>query len=294
MKNYITIKETKAKSILQKSGLPDADWVINPYTGCEFACKYCYAAFIGRFRHPNEEWGSYVDIKINAPELLKNELKKKLKDKKNIGTIFLSSVTDPYQDLEVKFQLTRKCLQVLLDFDYQGKISILTKSTLVTRDIDLFKQFNNIEVGLTITSTGDPISKYLETHAAPHESRLRALAHLSKKGISTYAFVGPLLPHFVWQKKEMKKLLEAIKKSGVKYVYIEHLNLSSAIKQRLFNFLKADYPKLIEKFEEAAKPEYKIKLDKMIYSLLAELKLPLAHEQVIYHKNKKSWQKIDL
>ncbi len=279
----ITTRKIKSKSILQKSGLPDADWVINPYTGCEFACKYCYAAFVGRFRHPNEEWGSYVDIKINAPQLLKNELKKKLKNKKNIGTIFLSSVTDPYQNLEAKYQLTRKCLQVLLDFDYQGKISILTKSTLVTRDTDLFMQFHNIEVGLTITSTGDPISKYLETYAAPHESRLKALTHLSKKGISTYAFVGPLLPHFVWQKKEMKKLLKFIKKTGVKYIYVEHLNLSFAIKQRLFNFLRVDHPKLVEKFEEAAKPKYKAELDKMIYSLFRELKLPLANEQIYDH-----------
>lgn len=283
MKNHPTIKEIKSKSILQKSGLPDADWVINPYTGCEFACKYCYAAFVGRFRHPNEQWGSYVDIKINAPQLLKNELKKKLKNKKDIGTIFLSSVTDPYQDLEAKYQLTRKCLQVLLDFDYQGKISILTKSIFVTRDIDLFTQLHNIEVGLTITSTGDPISKYLETHAAPHESRLKALAHLSRKGINTYVFVGPLLPHFVWQKKEMKKLLKSIKKAGAKYIYVEHLNLGSAIKQRLFNFLKEDYPKLVEKFEEAAKPKYKAELDKMIYSLLRELKLPLANEQIYDH-----------
>lgn len=305
----IKIKEINAKSILQKSGLPDVDWVINPYTGCRFACKYCYAAFVGRFSHPDEPWGSYVDVKINAPELLKKELFKKLKinkkseqqqksmfpevstalskqaDVNNVGTIFLSSVTDPYQGLEAKYQLTRKCLQVLLDLDYQGKVSILTKSTLVTRDIDLFKQFPNIEVGLTITSTGDPISKYLETYATPHELRLKALADLSAEGINTYSFVGPLLPHFVWQEKAIKQLLEAIKKSGVKYTYIEHLNLTPTIKQRLFDFLKKDHPELIEKFEESIKPEYREKLDKMIYSVLKDIELPLAHEQVIYHKD---------
>jgi len=112
MKNAskIRVNEINAKSILQKSGLPDADWVINPYSGCRFACKYCYAAFVGKFRHPGEEWGSYLDVKINAPELLKRELKKKLKNNKDIGTIFLSSVTDPYQGMEAKYQLTRKCL----------------------------------------------------------------------------------------------------------------------------------------------------------------------------------------
>src|SRR4030065_762250 len=98
----LTVREIQAKTILSKTGLPDCDWVINPYGGCRFGCKYCYAAFVGRFRHPNEEWGSYVDVKVNAPELLKKELMSKLKGKrkKDIGIIFVSSVTDPYQGLE--------------------------------------------------------------------------------------------------------------------------------------------------------------------------------------------------
>lgn len=286
----VTVNEVEAKSILQKSGLPDTNWVINPYTGCRFACKYCYAAFVGRFRHPNEEWGSYVDVKINAPELLQNELKKKLKDKRSIGTVFLSSVTDPYQGVESKYQLTRKCLQVLLDFNYQGKISILTKSTLVTRDIDLFKKFKNIEVGLTVTSTGDIVSKYLETYATPHELRLKALVKLSRSGISTYAFVGPLLPHFVWKEKEIEKLLQAIKVTGVRYIYMEHLNLSPAIKTRLFNFLEKDHPELLVQFEESIKPKYRQELDDKIRSVLDKLKMPLAHEQVIHHRDRKSWK----
>lgn len=283
MSQKFTIKEIKAKSILQKSALPDADWVINPYTGCRFGCKYCYAAFVGRFKHPDEEWGSYVDVKINAPELLKSQLK----DGQDIGTIFLSSVTDPYQGLEAKYQLTRQCLQVLLDLNYQGKISILTKSTLITRDIDLFQQFKNIEVGLTITSTGDPISDYLETYATPHQLRLKALAELSQAGLNTYAFIGPLLPHLVWQPGKMKKLLQAIKTAGVKYIYIEHLNLTPSIKKRLFQFLEKDHPELLEKFAESTKPEYREKLDKIIHSILKELKLPLAHEQVLYHQDLK-------
>ncbi len=287
MSQQITIKKISSKSILQKSGLPDADWVINPYAGCRFGCKYCYAAFVGKFRHPDEEWGSYVDIKTNAPELLVKELTRKLKTTSDIGTIFFSSVTDPYQGLEAKYQLTRKCLQILLDFNYQGKISILTKSTLVTRDIDLFKQFTNLEVGLTITSTGDPISKYLETYAAPHEARLKALAELSAAGINTYAFIGPLLPHFVWQAEKLKKLFTAIKNAGAKYVYVEHLNLTPTIKKRLFEFLEKDHPQLLEKFTESTQPEYRAQLDKIIRPLLQKLKLPLAHEQVIYHQNLK-------
>jgi len=288
----ILIKEIEAKSILSKSGLPDADWVINPYTGCQFACKYCYASFVGKFRHPGEEWGSYLDVKLNAPELLKKELTKKLKNTDDIGTIFLSSVTDPYQGMEAKYQLTHKCLQVLLDFDYQGKVSILTKSSLVTRDIDLFKQFHNIEVGLTITATNDSTTRYLETYATPHDLRLKALTELSTTKIMTYAFIGPLLPHLVWQKDNLKKLLKEVKQTGVEYIYIEHLNLTPSIKKRLFDFLKQDHPDLIPMFEKSTQAKYREELDVLIKKLLKEIKLPLAHEQVIHHRNAKSWKKL--
>ena len=84
-----TVRRIKARTILSKTGLPDCDWVINPYVGCRFACKYCYAAFVGKFRHPQEKWGSYVDVKINAPELLKKELARKLKGKRK-KTLVLS------------------------------------------------------------------------------------------------------------------------------------------------------------------------------------------------------------
>ena len=288
------INQIQAKSILQKSGLPDTDWVINPYMGCRFACKYCYAAFVGKFWHKGEEWGSYVDVKINAPELLKKELQQKLKEKnkKDIGTILFSSVTDPYQGLEAKYKLTRQCLQVLADLDYKGNIGILTKSHLVLRDIDLFKKLKNIEVGLTVTSTDDQISRYLETFATPNKDRINILRELHKQGIKTYAFVGPLLPHFVWMKNKMEDLLKQLKEAGVSYIYLEHINLSPYIKDRLFNYLKKDHPDLLKKFQQTQSPEYREKLSQMLLSLAHKIGLKIAHEQPIYHISKESWKKL--
>lgn len=290
----LTVWEIKAKSILSKTGLPDCDFVVNPYIGCRFGCKYCYAAFVGRFTHPNEEWGSYVDVKINAPELLKKELFNKLKGKKKavIGKLFFSSVTDPYQGLEAKYQLTRKCLQVLVDVDYQGKVGILTKSSLVTRDIDLFQKLKNAEVGLTVTSTGDPISKYLETYATPHEERIKTLKQLHEAGIKTYAFVGPLLPHFVWMEKEMEELLRQLKAAGVGYIYLEHINLSKYIRDRLFDYLKMDYPGELARFKEAQSGEYRKMLDRLLKKLVDKVDLRVAYSQPIYHKDKESWKSL--
>lgn len=290
------IKEIIASSILSKSGLPDADWVINPYIGCRFGCKYCYAAFVGRFRHPNEPWGSYVDVKMNAPELLRRALTQKLKGKKkrDIGTIFLSSVTDPYQGLETKYKITRQCLQVLVDMKYEGKVGILTKSHGVLRDIDLLKKLSNVEVGLTVTSTGDPISKYLETYASPHELRLATLGKLHDAGIATYAFVGPLLPHFVFQKRHLAVLLKKLKETGVGYIYLEHINLSPPIRARLFAEVSKDYPQLIAQFEKAQSQKYRDILDRFLLAETAKLGLKVAHAKPIYHLDKSSWARLKI
>src|SRR3990172_6515096 len=103
---------------------------------------YCYAAQIARWKHPQEEWGTYLDVKVNAPELLNSELGhlEKRFDSKDFGSVFFSSVTDPYNGMEAKYKLTRKCLEVLADFGYLGTVSILTKSSLVLRDIDILKR----------------------------------------------------------------------------------------------------------------------------------------------------------
>lgn len=108
------IRELQAKSIFTKSGLPASDWVVNPYNGCLFGCSYCYAAQIARWRHPNEEWGTYLDVKINAPVLLKKELvtlasKARPPKLKNFGSVVFSSVTDPYVGMEAKYK-AKPCL----------------------------------------------------------------------------------------------------------------------------------------------------------------------------------------
>lgn len=165
----LKIKEIQVKSVLIPSKLPGADWVVNPYVGCSFGCQYCYAAFIGRWKHPGEKWGEFLDVKINAPEVLEKELLKleKKHQSKDFGSILFSSVTDPYAGPEAKYKITRKCLQVLADFGYQGEAAILTKSPLATRDIDLFKKLN-VAVGFTVTTLEDKVVRFLEGSAPPY------------------------------------------------------------------------------------------------------------------------------
>ncbi len=181
------IQEIKVRSVLSKTGIPGRKYCINPYVGCAHGCKYCYATFMKRFTGHIEPWGSFVDIKINAPEVLRRQLKRAEK-----GEIIMSSVTDPYQLIEAKYMITRKCLEVLVL--YQFPVDILTKSSLVLRDIDVISKLKDAEVGLTITTDDDSVRKILEPNAPPIPARIEILKQLYKRGIKTYVFIGPTLP----------------------------------------------------------------------------------------------------
>lgn len=279
------INLVQAKSIFIKSGLPGSDYVINPYNGCLFGCIYCYAAQIARWRHPKEIWGTYLDVKINAPELLKEELERleiKLKTK-NFGSVFLSSVTDPYVSLEVKYQLTRKCLKVLADFGYEGSIGIQTKSPLITRDIDLSKKLKKSTVGFTVTTLDDKVSRFLEVMAPPVSKRMEALAKLHDAGISTYAFIGPILPYSVNEEEKINEILDKLQEVGVKEVWFEHIHLNPATKFRLYDYLRKETPKLLPEFEKADNEKYRSKLERMIKHTLEGRNLKLGLGQIIYH-----------
>src|SRR4030042_910220 len=115
------VAEVECKSVLNKAGL--ADYAVNCYAGCEHGCCYCYARFVTRFSHPGEPWGSFVDVKVNAPQILEREAKRK-----RVGQVFLSSVCDGWQPREASYLLTRQCLEILLHYHYP--LTILTKSAL--------------------------------------------------------------------------------------------------------------------------------------------------------------------
>jgi DNA repair photolyase len=182
----VKVKEVKAKGILNRSKI--FDYCLNPYTGCQINCAYCYARlFMRRYSGHTEPWGEFVDVKVNAPQLLKRQL-----DKTKRGTVWISSVCDPYQPLEATYMLTRSCLKELAKKDFP--VNIQTKSSLVVRDMDLFREFKSIEVGCTITTNDERVASLFEPGAAPVEERLRALETIHSSGVNTFAFVGPLLP----------------------------------------------------------------------------------------------------
>ncbi len=169
------MEQVFCRTALSPSLLPGIDYALNPYYGCQHACRYCYVPNV--FNIDRQQWGKTVKPKINIPKILAQELKKKKK-----GIVGISTVTDPYQPLENHYFLTHYCLEQLLRYDFP--INILTKSPLVLRDLGLIQQFSQVAVGMTIPTLHQEESNLLEPHAPPIQERLKTLKMLSKTGIS--------------------------------------------------------------------------------------------------------------
>jgi DNA repair photolyase len=220
------IKETQCKSALSKSGIYGWNYTINPYRGCTHSCKYCYAPNI--IRVPRATWGSYVEVKKNIPTILSKELKHA-----RPALVGISSVTDPYQQLEEKFRVTRYCLEQLLRNKFP--ISIITKSPLILRDIDIIKKFEHAEITISISTLDDKLSKILEPKAPTIKQRLDALTKLSAEGFNTYAFLGPLLP--ILDAEEVPDLIQNVSETGVRTIMVDSLNLKPGIWNDIFGAL---------------------------------------------------------
>jgi DNA repair photolyase len=162
-----------------------------------------------RFAEHKEPWGEFVDVKINAPDLLQKEI-----NKKPPGRVWISGVCDPYQPIEKKYELTKKCLEILIQHDWP--ITIQTKSPLVLRDVELLRGNSKIEVGLTITTGDDDVRQLFEPNAPPIKARIRALEELHLARISTFVMIAPMLPK--------AEELVAVLRGKADYVLIDRMN----------------------------------------------------------------------
>lgn len=241
LKNKIKIREIECKSAIGKCGFPGGGLAINPYVGCGHGCVYCYARFIKRFTGHEERWGSFVDARMNIAEVLK----KQMRSAKYQGRqIYIGTVTDPYQPIEKKYQLTRKVLKVLLD--YSNPISILTKSDLVLRDIDLLKKFKDVDVNFTINTLDERWKKFVEPNSPTVEKRLQAAKMLAEEGLKVFALMGPYWPFFI----NPEALFQEFKKAGISQVFTESFNAIGGNWTGVEAVLKKHYPEYLEKMRE--------------------------------------------
>lgn len=225
-------KKIPAKDYLQKSNLPASDYVINPYIGCPHACKYCYARFMKRFSGHDEKWGDFIDIK---------ECHKPIDTKKLIGkSLFLSSVTDCYNQFEEKYLITRNILEQLIGVDCQ--ITISTKSNLILRDLDLLKKFPKLKVAFSVNTLNESFRKDMD-RASTIKERLSALTELHHAGIYTVLFMSPIFPYIT----DYQEIIDATK-TFVKEYWFENLNLRGTYKKEILDYINISYPQLMKEY----------------------------------------------
>jgi DNA repair photolyase len=200
------IIEREAKTIYTKTSLSGLEYTINQYVGCGHKCVYCYASYMSKWKEYGQ-WGTWIEVKTNAPELAREKVN---------GEVSMSSVSDPYQPLEKKIKLTRRVLE---NMNKNTELSILSKSDLVLRDIDIIKKFKNISVGLTVNCFPEKVRKILEPHASSNERRIKALKKLNSEGIRTFCFISPVIPKLT----EVRQVLTRTR-GAVNYYIIEILN----------------------------------------------------------------------
>ena len=208
----VCIRETRCSTLLHKLNYRSSvGYTVNLYKGCTHGCVYCYAPSL---THDERRWGTYVDVKVNAPLVLEHELRGLEKEE-----VFLSSASDPYQPVEARYRLARRCLEVL--HRRRFPVSILTRSPLVLRDLDLLKKLDRVRVGMSITTV--PVREF-EPGVPPLQRRIDTLKKLRDAGILTWVSLAPVIPGAVLLDPE--RLLEGLSEAGVSWVSFGVLRFS--------------------------------------------------------------------
>jgi len=204
------------RSILTRTTgfMSDFDYSLNPYSGCSYGCSYCYAAFFVRDDQKRENWGNWVIVKENALAMLR-----KMKTDLHGKTVYMSSVTDPYQPIERRIKLVRSLLEELLERGV--RLVVQTRSPLVVRDIDILKKFEHVRVNMTVGTDSRKVHKVFEPHCPSPQVRLRAIRQVHESGIRSCITLTPLLPV-----SNPVKFVDDLKATKVEHFVVQpfHLN----------------------------------------------------------------------
>jgi DNA repair photolyase len=210
----------QASSILtaSKGAMMDFDYTLNPYSGCTFACSYCYAAFFTKTDEEQHNWGRWIRVKENALQLLMKFRKRPLYNK----AIYMSSVTDPYQPIERELELTRSLLQEFIRY-HHVRLVIQTRSPLVVRDIELFRQFPSIQVNMSVTTDTEEVRKVFEPVCSSIEMRLKAIQQVHEAGVNACISLSPLLPIH-----NAERFAERLLDTGISKYYLNSFHMNNS------------------------------------------------------------------
>lgn len=240
----VEYREMHCKSVLQRVyGMPFA-WSINPYRGCVHSCHYCYARGTHTYLDHNagEDFSSIIYAKVNAPQVLRGELLRPSWRHENVS---IGTATDPYQPAEGRFRITRRLLEIF--HECHTPASIVTKGTLVLRDIDVLRELtlrSGCTVCVSIPTVDRAIWRATEPGTAPPEQRLRAVARLVAAGIHAGVLAAPILPGISATPEKLEATVRAAAAHGARFFWAGILHLDQPVREHFQQFLQAEYPAL--------------------------------------------------
>jgi DNA repair photolyase len=244
----VVVRETHCRNLLNRSGIDD--YSFNCYTGCTHACRYCYARFMQRFHPHAEEWGRFIDIKVNAVESLARQLRRLPP-----GDVFTCSACDGWQPIEKQYRLTRECCRMLLDAGF--RLNILTKGRLVLRDLDILAG-RNVRLGVTITTPDERWAKTWEPEASSVADRVEILRQAKAHGLRTTVMFGPLLPEISDTDEALAALFALAAAARVNRIWTDALNPRPRVWPSVQDVLRQHQPELIEHYRRVLfEPEFR-------------------------------------
>jgi len=251
-------------------------WSLNPYVGCVHACQYCYArAYYELAEHGNggTDFESRILVKSNFPEVLRQELRR---PSWKADLVALGTATDPYQPAEGRFRLTRGVLERLRDF--VNPMSLVTKSPLVFRDIDLLSEIAasaTVRIFFTITTVDQDLWRELEPGTANPLKRLHVMEQLNVAGVPAGVILAPILPGITDSSDSIEAVAREARNHGAAFFTYTTLRLGATVRDHYFRFITRDFPELRDRYERAyvqthAPENYKSQLDRRVKRIQAE------------------------
>jgi DNA repair photolyase len=225
-------------------------WTINPYRGCEFGCKYCYARFTHEFLERRDL--DAFETEIYAKEWDGSSFRKDLSRVKPGQVVALGTATDPYQPAERRFGRTRQILEIMSKSLGGASLCITTKSDLVPRDAVLLKEiarYNNLVITFSIITLDHHFARLVEPYAPRPDLRLKAVHQLSDAGVSTGVIASPVLPLLTDSEENLTAVAQAAKDAGAESFFAGVLFLKPAAQQVFFPFLAERFPQLLRRYE---------------------------------------------
>lgn len=252
----VEVVEAPAKSVLNRvAGMP-FEWSINPYRGCYHRCVFCYARRTHSFLDEDgvDRWGSRIFVKVNAPAVLRTELAKRSWRHEQVA---IGTVTDPYQPLEGRYRLTRGILEALRDYDTPA--TLITRSPLVVRDVDVLAQLARVagaSVSVSIATMDERLAREIEPTVAPPAKRLLAVAKLAEAGIRVNVALAPILPHITDTPENIDAVVRAAHDAGASKVWHNTLYLHEVTREAFFGYLRTKRPELIAEYATNYRGKY--------------------------------------